>query len=212
MKRLITFVAILSSIASLIAQSPTTRQAAVLDFTGPDVVRTSGPIGSEGRVSSAKPQTSALEVRLVAMSRNDFRLGDRFIFEIEVTNAGTAPIDFPRSVDLASFVPGDANNVTARIYLQTRRRNQRAVNFGGTMLAGSEAMLGSLQRLEPGETLLIRLPAGVSLDGDVVEELIEFSARAAVPVNAVVALDSNSEHVMWIPVVSKNSLPFLIRR
>jgi len=80
------------------------------------------------------------------------------------------------------------------------------------MLAGSETQPGSLQRLEPGDAMLIRLQGGVSLDGDAFEELIESSARAALPVNAVVAFDGSSGDVMWIPVVSKNSLPFMLRR
>ena len=117
----------------------------------------------------------------------------------------------PRSVDFASFVPGDANNRTARIHLEVRAQNQSAIAFGVTRLAGSQALPGSLQRLEPGETMLIRLPSGVSLDGDKHEYLIEASARAAVPVNAVVAFETNSGDINWIPAVSKNSLPFMIR-
>jgi hypothetical protein len=146
------------------------------------------------------------------MNRSEFRLGDGFVFELEVKNVGSSPIDFPRSLDLASFVPGAADNSTARIYLQTHRRDQKVVTFGTTMLAGSEAQPGSLQRLEPGDAMLIRLQGGISLDGDAFEELIESSARAALPVSAVVAFDSSSEDVMWIPAVSKNSLPFMLRR
>jgi hypothetical protein len=32
------------------------------------------------------------------------------------------------------------------------------------------------------------------------------------PVNTVMSLGCNSEEVMWLPTVSKNSLPFVIRR
>jgi hypothetical protein len=212
MKRLITFVAIVTSMASPAAQSPPSTQVAALDLTAPDVVRTSGPISVEGRLVSGTPQPTGLEVRLLRMSRNDFRLGDRFVFEVEVKNAGKVPIDFPRSVDFASFVPGDANNRTARINLEVRAQNQPPIIFGVTRLAGSQAQPGSLQRLEPGETMLIRLPGGVSLDGDKHEYLIEASARGAVPVNAVVAFETNSDDISWIPAVSKNSMPFVIRR
>lgn len=212
MKQLITFVAIVISVGSPIAQSIDTRQTFVLDLTGPDVVRTSGPIASEGRATSSRPKSLGLEVRLAKMSRSEFRLGDGFVFELEVKNVGSSPIDFPRSVDLASFVPGAAENFTARVYLQTHRRDQTMVTFGTTMLAGSEAQPGSLQRLEPGDAMLIRLRGGLSLDGDAFEELIESSARAAIPVTAVVAFDSSPEDVMWIPAVSRNSLPFVLRR
>ncbi len=211
MKRLLTFVAIVSSIGSLIAQTATSRHVSILDLTGSDVVKTFGPIATEGGVTGARPQTLGLEVRLVSMSRNAFRLGDRFVFEIEVMNAGNAPIDFPRSVDLSSFVPGNPSNSIARIYLQTRGRHHREVLFGATTLAGSDELPGSLQRLGPGDTMLIRLPAGVSLDGDQHDDLIESSAKAAVPVNAVVAFDTSNDTVRWVPTVSKNSLPLVIR-
>ena len=180
MKRLITFVAIVTSMASPAAQSPPSTQVAALDLTAPDVVRTSGPISVEGRLVSGTPQPTGLEVRLLRMSRNDFRLGDRFVFEVEVKNAGKVPIDFPRSVDFASFVPGDANNRTARINLEVRAQNQPPIIFGVTRLAGSQAQPGSLQRLEPGETMLIRLPGGVSLD--VTTGAVTFPARTLMAV------------------------------
>jgi len=74
MKRLIV-IAVLSSISSLNAQSTKGRQIAILDLTAPDVVRTSGVIGSEGGVTStAKPQSLGLDVRFVSSSQSDFRL------------------------------------------------------------------------------------------------------------------------------------------
>jgi hypothetical protein len=146
-------------------------------------------------------------VRLVSSSQNDFRLGDQFVYELEVTNSGAAPVDFPFSSDLASFLPGN-NTAVANIHMEARRQNQRAVAFASMMLAGSDAVPGSLQRLEPGDTLLIRVPAGVALDGD---DFNELSARGSIPVNAVLTFNGNEE-VRWMPAVSKNSLPFVIRR
>ena len=207
MKRLIV-VAVLSSITSLNAQSLIARHSAVLDLTAPDVIRTSGTIGTEGGVTStAKRQSIGLEVRLVSSSQNDLHLGDQFAYELEVKNSGTQPVDFPFSADLASFLPGP-NTTVASIYLQARRQDQRDVAFGSMMLAGSDAMPGSLQRLEPGDTLLIRVPASVALDG---EDFNEFAARGSVPVNSVLTFNGNEE-VRWMPAVSKNSLPFVIRR
>jgi hypothetical protein len=207
MKRLIA-IAILSSISSLNAQSTKGRQITVLDLTAPDVVRTTGVIGSEGSVTStAKPQLLGLDVRFVSSSQSDFRLGNRFAYELEVRNSGTEPVDFPLSSDLASFLPGP-NTTVANIYLQVRRHDQRAVSFGSMMLAGSDSVPGSLHRLQPADTLLIRVLAGLSLDGD---DFTEFSARAAIPVNVVLTFNGN-EAIRWIPAVSKNSLPFVIRR
>ena len=207
MKRLIV-VAVLSSITSLNAQSLIARQSAVLDLTARDVVRTSGTIGTEGGVTStARRQSIGLEVRFVSSSQNELHLGDQFAYELEVKNSGTQPVDFPFSADLASFLPGP-NTTVASIYLQARRQDQRDVAFGAMMLAGSESVPGSLHRLEPGDTLLIRVPAGVSLDGD---DFTEFSASAAIPVNVVLTFNGNEE-VRWIPAASKNSLPFVIRR
>jgi hypothetical protein len=212
MKHFITFVAIVIAVGSPMAQSIATRQTFVLDLTGPDVERTSGPIETEGRVTSSKPRSPGLEVRLTSMSGSEFRIGDGIVFDVEVTNVGSSPFDFPRSVDLASFVPGAAGNSTALISLQAPREGQHPVMFGTRMLAGSDALPGSLQRLEPGDAMLIRLRSGVSLDGDAFEELVESSARAAIPVSAVVAFDSSPEDVMWLPAVSRNSLPFVLRR
>jgi hypothetical protein len=201
-------IAILSSISSLNAQSTKGRQIAILDLTAPDVVRTSGVIGSEGGVTStARPQSLGLDVRFVSSGQSDLHLGDRFAYELEVRNSGTQAVDFPFSSDLASFLPGP-NTTVANIYLQVRRHDQRAVTFGSMMLAGSDSVPGSLHRLQPADTLLIRVPAGVSLDGD---DFTEFSARAAIPVNVVVTFNGN-EAVRWIPAVSKNSLQFVIRR
>ena len=207
MKRLIV-AAVLSSITSLNAQSLIARHSAVLDLTAPDVVRTSGTIGTEGGVTStAKRQSIGLEVRFVSSSQNDLHLGDQFTYELEVKNSGTQPVDFPFSADLASFLPGP-NTTVASIYLQARRQDQRDVAFGSMMLAGSDSVPGSLHRLDVGDALLIRVPSGVSLDGD---DFIEFSTRGAVPVNVVLTFNGN-EKVWWIPAVSKNSLQFVIRR
>jgi len=207
MRRLIV-IAILSSINSLNAQSLTVPHSAILDLTAPDVVRTTGTIGSEGGASStAKAKSLGLEVRFVSSSKSDFRLGDQFTYELEVKNSGTQPVDFPVSADLASFLPGP-NTTVANIYLRVRRHDQRAVNFGSMMLAGSSSVPGSLHRLVPADRLLIRVPAGVSLDGD---DLTEFSVRDAVPVNVVVTFNGNEE-VQWTPAVSTNSLQFVIRR
>jgi hypothetical protein len=204
-------VAVVSSLASLDAQSSGVRQISMLDLTAPDAVLTVGPIATEGRGRSrawTEPQPPGLDVRFVMSSQQTFRAGDRFSFELEIRNVGSQPIDFPRSADLASFVPG-ANNTVANIRLQMRRKDQGWVGFGATMLAGSGSVPGSLQRLEPGDAMLIRLPASVALTGD---DLGEFSARGAVPASAVVVLDGGNQGVWWEPVISRNSIPFMIRR
>jgi hypothetical protein len=201
-------IAILSSIGSLNAHSSAGRQITILDLTAPDVVRTSGVIGREGgATSTAKPRSLGLLVRFVSSSQSDFHLGDQFMYELEVTNSGTEPFDFPSSADLESFLPGPGTTV-ANIHLQLQRRDQRAVNLDAMMLAGSNSLPGSLHRLDPGDTLLIRVPAGIALGGDDFEEV---SARGAVPVHVVLTFNGNQE-IRWMPAVSKNSLPFVIRR
>jgi hypothetical protein len=207
MKRLV-FIT-LGLVSSLSAQAPKGRQVAVVDLTTPDAVRSSGPIETEGGLRSGlTPRPTGLEVRFVGSSRRDFKLGDRFAYELEVSNTGTQSIDVPSSADLRNFVPGPGVGLTT-ISLQMRRQNSSLASFGATLLAGAESVPGSLQRLEPGDTMLIRLPASMALYD---EDPTEFSSRGAVPVTVVVTIDSGNEQVRWAPVISKNSIPFLIRR
>lgn len=208
---LVAVVAIVSSLIALNAQSSNVGRVPMLDLTAPDAVMTVGPIATEGRgrgTAWTKPQPPELDVRFVRSSQQSFRVGDQFSFELEVKNVGSQPIAFPRSADLASFIPG-GNNLVANIRLQMQRKEQGWVGLGATILAGSDSVPGSLQPLQPGDAILIRLPASVVLDDDALSEL---SARGAVPASAVLVLESSNHDLWWEPVISKNSIPFTIRR
>lgn len=209
MKLRVMFTAIIGMILAGEAQSSQFRsQDLILDLTGAELARPTGAIGTEGGAISTSPQPLPLEIRLVSLNCQELRLGQRLVLEVEVTNTGRGTFQFPRSVDLARFVPGN-RSVTARIHLQAKRQKGVDADFAVIGLAGSEDLPETLQALEPGQKLLIRIPGSVALDGEAIDDL---SAKGAAPVNAVLAVTTPDVGITWAQAVSWNSLPVVFRK
>lgn len=155
-------------------------------------------------------------VTLVSMDRMTYEVGDEFVYEVLITNAGEEPVQLPWSPDPLAFkaaltkqFPTEARAVIpgfqrATLFVDVRDstgRLHRVVN--ATPLYGGSGVAGSLQALSPGESALVRVPSRwVFLASS------DTSPLTSVDVSPVTV---RLFYKGYRPIISRNSLPITLR-
>jgi hypothetical protein len=116
-----------------------------------------------GSVSEGSQRPGSLRMTLLSMDRSDYETGDPITYEVRLENTGNRPVVLPWSPDRVLFqAPGPAlpRPVEAAIFLEVLERggSKTLTLLEPRMLFGSQAILGSLETLAPGETAWIRVP------------------------------------------------------
>jgi hypothetical protein len=97
-----------------------------------------------------------LEMTLASTDRSDYTVGDRFIYEVLVTNVSKRAIAFPTSVRADRFSRAMAGARWATISLQVEDEMLGRQLVGLERLYGAQSVEGSLLNLGPGESVAIR--------------------------------------------------------
>jgi hypothetical protein len=130
----------------------------VLDLTRSDVVRSAPATetGSGSGSSGERPLRLPLELRISALDRAHYAVGDRVVYEITMKNASTAPFVLPWSVDRALVEESSSSFVQGTLALAIVDQHEQEYLSCAVILDGSEAVPGSTEKLAPGETATIR--------------------------------------------------------
>ena len=109
----------------------------------------------------AQPELSA---ELLPLERGEFSWGDEFEFQLRVKNVGSIAITLPWAAD--GLVPEESDHATAHVQralalieIESLDGKRQLGQLDGFPLAGAVTIPGSLQRLAPGATALLRVPA-----------------------------------------------------
>jgi hypothetical protein len=118
--------------------------------------------GSLGAAAGDKTSV-VLRATLVGLDRSDYEIGTPLIYEVLIENAGKAPAFLPWSPDRASVQRQSTTPSMVQgfltIFVRDRGRSKDLTQLDTQALYGSRSAPGTLQRLAPGESALIRAPA-----------------------------------------------------
>lgn len=150
------------------------QEVTVLDLTKPAEFPSSArgyPILGGGGVSGVKigpdPYPIPLDVRISELEPKTIARQDKFLLEIELKNNGTGVFFFPVSRDVAG-VQQDKNEGrrTMLVFIRLEHSPQPNLNVKVIgLLAGSSSLPRSLKRLNPGDSVLVRVTGDLSSYG-----------------------------------------------
>jgi hypothetical protein len=108
-------------------------------------------------------RTHRISVTLLALGRSQAAWGDEFEYEIVVQNSGPVPIAVPWAADglILTGVRDDPNVESGSLFLEvwSLDAQRKLASLSGFLVAGAPSFKGTLQRLAPGESVLLRVPA-----------------------------------------------------
>lgn len=100
-----------------------------------------------------------LRATLVAFDAATYRFGDSFVYDLLLENIGAVPFDFPQSLQQSSFRRGMAAARAAKLTLYFVDTAGSHIFIGSPDVFGASDVPGSLLRLEPGQSVVVRLRA-----------------------------------------------------
>jgi len=172
--------------------------------------REPGGIASGSLGAAAGDKTSVvLRATLLSLDRSDYEIGAPMVYEVLIENAGKTPAFLPWSPDRASVrrestIPSIVQGFLT-IFVRDRARSTDLAPLDSQGLYGSRSVPGTLQRLAPGESALIRVPAvWQSTEGALKHVLTQ--TEGAVEVRAELTLTNPI-----MVVQSKNAIPIDLR-
>jgi hypothetical protein len=125
--------------------------------------------GGSGFVSGASsdvpgsPRPSATwGVTLRSLDKQSYRAGEEFVYEVEITNISVSEQWIPWSIDPAFCGPAIGNGapvvrfVIGAMLRSSHPRQPLGALMSGVTMAGSRASEGSMLRLPPGGTAIVR--------------------------------------------------------
>ena len=95
-------------------------------------------------------------LQLTALDRSAYIIGDRFVYELLLTNNGRTTVAFPASTQRTRFSTDMPGVVAALFSLVVDDPQLGRFTVGAKSLYGSAAVTGSLVEIRPKETLSIR--------------------------------------------------------
>ena len=134
-------------------------------------------------------------VRLARLDRGTYASRDPFVYELELRNIGGTPVQFPWSVDASLFDMRVAGGTVAVVSLIDADNKSPKRTITGFMLFGAPSVPGSLETIDPGELVRIRVPSDWM---DATEHVVQLRARVIFSLNsrAYPALLSNNRVVV----------------
>jgi hypothetical protein len=109
-------------------------------------------------VTSRRQPTWPAKVRVIALDKPECRLGDRVVADVEIE--ATEALAIPWSMDYGAVDPDGSADVpkdrSMMVYLKVRGAAHHALDVRG-MAWGSERLESSLQMLQPGEKVRVRI-------------------------------------------------------
>ena len=197
------FVGLLQGVA--LAQEPDapTPQTYRLDLTDPAVVRTQPMDVMRSSVEYIGKPTLPLpfEMRLQSIGRGTNDAADVVVYEVALKLTGTAAFDFPRSLDRVPIESGPRPFLEAVLSLEAEGPDQAPIAFAQEIILGSAATPGSIIRLRPGDTLVVRVPGSLLTTPDREDAL---RSAPTMRVRAMLRFD-DGPRVTWQPLRSSNS-------
>ena len=121
-------------------------------------------------------------MRLVSVDRSSYRFGDPIIYEVELTNKGTAAFAVPTSLDQRAFEHLDAGPTTLSVVLEAMVGDKRE-SIAAIRMVGAPSEPGSMQMLVPGERMLVTIPAEVFSQPSLAKTHREYPVRARIAVD-----------------------------
>ncbi len=118
-----------------------------------------GRSGISGMKLGPEPYPIPLQVTIAKVEPEVIGPRDEFLLEIELKNTGPAPFFFPISQDIGR-VQGDENRGrrTALLFIHFENPAQSKLDLDAVgLLGGSSSIAESLKRLNPGDSILVRL-------------------------------------------------------
>jgi len=114
------------------------------------------PFGRHGRPVDMAPQEQALTMRLIALDRAQYAIGDSLIYEVLISNRSRSAVAFPTSTDASKFSRNMRRAVGAFVGLRLDDPILGEQVVGVKALYGSPDVPQSLVVLRPGETVELR--------------------------------------------------------
>ena len=181
-----------------------------LDLTDPNVVRTVPThVFRESTEYVGKPTLDLpFEMRLVSISPPAVGAAPAVIYEVALKNLGTAPLEFPWSVDRVTIESGPRPFLEAVLALEVDSGDERPIRIGQEIIVGHRAANGSTTTLLPGDTAVIRVSGSLVTVPEIEDTL---TAVDAVRVRATLRFD-DGPRVHWRPLPSVNSQRMSFRR
>jgi hypothetical protein len=102
-------------------------------------------------------------VTLLTPDRAGYAIGEHMTFELLLKNIASEPIDFPWSTDGSLFKPSMAGARRLQFLLTFKHPVLGPQEFLPPTVFGSNEVPGSLQAIQPNETVVIRAAAPVEL-------------------------------------------------